>query len=137
MNAYCSRTFFAFLPTLTNRLRVSSHKKGHHFRCPFLYLEDGACATILFNLLKMWSASPPKDVAACEHKARCDSFPQGKPPAFPTNKKRTFVYRQMFSFSLSKPQACISSAPAGAGYHHASACILLRLDDIHAFGVIW
>ena len=62
-------------------------------------------------------------------------------PPSPTNKKGTFVY-QKFSFCLSKPQAwyiiiarsvVYIISPCGAVYHHAPACILLRLDDIQGF----
>ena len=85
----------------------------------------------------------------------------GSNPAPATNKNRTFVYRQMFCFCLSKPQAwyiitarsaAYIISPFGAVSHHALACILpaawwytmLRIDDIpqqvaddmHAFGVI-
>ena len=71
--------------------------------------------------------------------------------ATPANKSRTFVYRQMFCFCLSKPQAwhiieCITRlrrdihsyiiSPFGAVSHHALACILLRLDAIHGVAVI-
>ena len=65
----------------------------------------------------------------------------GPNPPSPTNKKRTFVY-QKFSFCLSKPQAWYIIAarsavhiisPFGVAYHHAPACISLRLDEIQHF----
>ena len=70
---------------------------------------------------------------------------RGSNPLCSTNKKRTFVYRQMFSFCLSKPQAWHIIAarsvvyiisPCGAVSHHASACISLRLDDIQPYGLM-
>ena len=66
----------------------------------------------------------------------------GPNPPSPTNKNRTFVYRQMFCFCLSKPQAwyiidarsaAYIISPFGAVSHHAPACIFLRLDDIQHF----
>ena len=74
----------------------------------------------------------------------------GSNPTFSANKKRTFVY-QKFSFCLSKPQAwhiieCITRlwrdihsyiiSPFGAVYHHALACISLRLDEIQCFALM-
>ena len=62
----------------------------------------------------------------------------GSNPTIFTKKEVTFVYQKLLLF-LSKPQAWyIISAqravhiirPFGAVYHHASACIPLRLDDI-------
>ena len=86
----------------------------------------------------------------------------GSIPVGSTNKKRTFVYRQMFSFCLSKPQAwhiittqsCISSRSAcrpcissRASVHFTCGLMIYNaphwwyaipcgIDDIHAFGVI-
>ena len=76
-------------------------------------------------------------------------------PTPATNKNRTFVYRQMFCFCLSKPQAwyIITArsavhiikggkpplyliSPCGAVSHHAPACIFLRLDDIQGFALM-
>ena len=75
----------------------------------------------------------------------------GSNPTFSANKNRTFVYRQMFCFCLSKPQAwyiieCITRlwrdihsyiiSPFGAVSHHAPACIYLRLDDIQCLALM-
>ena len=89
-------------------------------------------------------------------------FTEKSIPVALANKSRTFVYRQMFCFCLSKPQAwhiitarsvVHITSPFGAVSHHAPACIYLRhddiqhsvsmicnsfgIDDIHAFGVMW
>ena len=77
--------------------------------------------------------------------ARCNAAKRLDNLSFSANKNRTFVYRQMFCFCLSKPQAwhiiAARSAvhiisPCGAVYHHALACISLRLDDIQTFGLM-
>ena len=68
----------------------------------------------------------------------------GGNPVIRTNKKGTFG-RQKFLFCLSKPQVWYIIAarsvldiisPFGAVYHHALACIPLRLDDIQTFGLM-
>ena len=67
-----------------------------------------------------------------------DSVCGGSNPSSSAKKEVTFVYQKLLLF-LSKPQAwyIITArsavhiiSPFGAVYHHASACISLRLDDI-------
>ena len=70
----------------------------------------------------------------------------GSSPVVSTKKEVTFVYQKLLLF-LSKPQAwyIITArsavyiiSPYGAVYHHASACISLRLDDMqHCVLVIY
>ncbi len=68
----------------------------------------------------------------------------GSIPVWVTKKEVTFVYQKLLLF-LSKPQAwyIITArsavyiiSPFGAVYHHASACILLRLDDIQCYALV-
>ena len=68
----------------------------------------------------------------------------GSIPVPCSKKEVTFVYQKLLLF-LSKPQAwyIITArsavyiiSPFGAVYHHASACILLRLDEIQHFVLV-
>ena len=88
--------------------------------------------------------SVPEWPKGTDCKSAGNAFGGPNPPA-PTNKNRTFVYRQMFCFCLSKPQAwhIIDArsavhiiSPLGAVSHHATACIFLRLDDIQCFALM-
>ena len=68
----------------------------------------------------------------------------GSIPVPCSKKEVTFVYQKLLLF-LSKQQAWYIIAarsavhiisPCGAGYHHAPACIPLRLDDIQPYGLM-
>ena len=70
-------------------------------RLPFLSRETGSRKhTDMFG-----SACGMRSFRAQEHISRACAYVRSSSPVSRTNKNRTFVYRQMFCFRLSKPQA--------------------------------